>query len=93
MKKLQAKLLPILVSAIILAGLGSMIYRASGSVDSVEITEIQFTSAAQNGKVAYDNTCAACHGESAKGTDSGPPFLHKVYHPGHHGNESFIRAM
>ena len=26
------------------------------------------------------------------GTDKGPPFLHKVYHPGHHGDQSFFMA-
>jgi mono/diheme cytochrome c family protein len=41
------------------------------------------------GKMAYDKYCAGCHGVGGVGTDKGPPFLHKVYHPGHHGDAAF----
>ena len=45
-----------------------------------------------DGKSLYLQKCASCHGQDAKGTDSGPPFLHKVYEPGHHGDDAFIYA-
>ena len=46
-----------------------------------------------DGKVAYDLFCAQCHGENLVGTlKRGPTFLHRVYHPGHHRDEGFVRA-
>ncbi|MBT6327820.1 MAG: cytochrome c [Candidatus Thioglobus sp.] len=40
-------------------------------------------------------TCANsrnCHGDLAKGTDSGPPLIHNFYKPSHHGDEAFYHA-
>jgi len=45
------------------------------------------------GQAAYDQHCAACHGEKAVGTEQGPSFLHRVYVPGHHGDHAFFSAM
>lgn len=42
------------------------------------------------GKTTYDYYCASCHGEIARGTDKGPTFISRVYHPGHHGDQAFI---
>lgn len=39
----------------------------------------------------YKN-CRSCHGVDATGTDKGPPLMHKIYEPSHHGDESFYRA-
>lgn len=44
------------------------------------------------GKVLYEKNCAACHGLSLDGTDKGPPFLHRVYIPSHHGDAAFQLA-
>ena len=46
-----------------------------------------------DGKVLYEENCAKCHGINAEGTDKGPPFLHAVYKPDHHGDRSFQRAV
>lgn len=47
----------------------------------------------QIGKLAFDATCAACHGENAAGQDGvAPPLVHIIYEPNHHGDESFQRA-
>ena len=48
------------------------------------------TPAMNLGKMVFDAKCAACHGENGVGTDQGPPFLHRVYHPGHHGDGAFF---
>jgi len=45
------------------------------------------------GKPLYEKTCAACHGVSLSGTDKGPPFLHRVYVPSHHGDAAFQLAV
>ena len=40
----------------------------------------------------YDGKCASCHGKNTAGTDKGPTFIHRVYHPGHHGDGAFFNA-
>jgi len=45
------------------------------------------------GKKLYDRHCASCHGVSMKGTNQGPPFLHRIYHPSHHANGAFHMAV
>jgi mono/diheme cytochrome c family protein len=48
---------------------------------------------AQLGQVAFEATCAACHGENAAGKMGfGPPLVHKVYEPSHHGDMAFVIA-
>ncbi|WP_417262865.1 c-type cytochrome [Celeribacter sp.] len=48
---------------------------------------------AQIGKRAFDGVCAACHGENAAGKEGfGPPLVHKIYEPSHHGDMSFLMA-
>jgi cytochrome c len=44
------------------------------------------------GKLLYGKFCSACHGVDLKGTKQGPLFLHRIYHPGHHGDGSFFLA-
>jgi mono/diheme cytochrome c family protein len=41
------------------------------------------------GKELYTQNCAQCHGADLKGTDRGPPLLHKIYETSHHGDLSF----
>jgi len=48
---------------------------------------------AARGKALYDEKCASCHGADLKGTDQGPPFLHRIYEPSHHGDASFQLAV
>ncbi len=45
------------------------------------------------GKKLYDKNCGSCHGVSMKGTNQGPPFLHRIYHPNHHGDGAFYLAV
>ena len=44
------------------------------------------------GRMNYDAFCASCHGKTAGGTDKGPTFISRIYHPGHHGDASFYLA-
>lgn len=37
--------------------------------------------------------CQACHGENGRGTRVGPPLVHKIYEPSHHGDGAFVRAV
>lgn len=46
-----------------------------------------------SGKSLFEKHCAACHGASLTGSDKGPPLLHKIYEPSHHGDASFQLAV
>jgi mono/diheme cytochrome c family protein len=45
------------------------------------------------GKVLFANHCAGCHGGDLKGSEKGPPLLHKVYEPSHHADAAFQLAV
>jgi mono/diheme cytochrome c family protein len=47
----------------------------------------------QEGAALYRAWCQSCHGPSAAGTDQGPPLVHTVYRPRHHGDEAFQLAV
>jgi len=53
----------------------------------------KFSETAKQGQTAFSRTCAQCHGRLALGTDKGPPLIHPIYNPGHHGDAAFYRAV
>ena len=59
----------------------------AGSLIIPELSQI-----AQSGEVAFNESCSACHGVNAGGSDNGPPLVHKIYEPSHHGDISFAMA-
>ncbi|SMO69494.1 Cytochrome c [Thalassovita litoralis] len=60
----------------------------------VEVTEPATLSAqAQMGKRGFDAVCAACHGTNGVGrVGMGPPLIHRIYEPSHHGDMAFFMA-
>ena len=62
------------------------------SLDPNTVKTPKMTPELNLGKMNYDALCASCHGKNTAGTDKGPTFLHKVYHPGHHGDGAFFIA-
>ncbi len=64
-----------------------------GAARAAEVVVPNLSPAALNGKVAFEENCAACHGPNAAGGDKGPPLVHKIYEPGHHGDQSFWLAV
>ena len=48
---------------------------------------------AGDGQQVFNTTCVLCHGVNAAGTNQGPPLVHKIYEPGHHGDFSFRAAV
>jgi mono/diheme cytochrome c family protein len=46
----------------------------------------------QQGEAKFNANCAGCHGQQATGTAQGPPLVHKIYEPNHHGDFAFQRA-
>ena len=46
-----------------------------------------------DGEQLFTRSCARCHGTLAAGTETGPPLVHVVYQPNHHGDIAFQRAV
>lgn len=44
------------------------------------------------GEKKFNAFCSRCHGLHGKGTNNGPPLVHKIYEPNHHGDFAFQRA-
>jgi mono/diheme cytochrome c family protein len=52
----------------------------------------KMTSELNVGKMNFDAFCSSCHGKTAGGTDKGPTFISRIYHPGHHSDGAFYAA-
>ena len=57
------------------------------------VIEGEHSAAGLAGKRLFAANCSQCHGENASGTNQGPPLVHQIYEPGHHGNASFVIAV
>ena len=83
--------------AIIFMQVGSTDEQAGNSEIGGPLAEValptSFSQEAELGKQAFEANCVACHGVNAAGVDgSGPPLVHKIYEPSHHGDLSFFMA-
>jgi mono/diheme cytochrome c family protein len=59
----------------------------------VEVTVPELSALAQQGAEAFGTHCIACHGANAAGVDgAGPPLVHKIYEPSHHGDMAIALA-
>ena len=77
------------------AAIGSLLailLGVSGVAAAQDVAVPKLEGSARIGQFTYALKCAACHGDKAQGTDNGPTFLSRIYHPGHHADESFFRA-
>ena len=45
------------------------------------------------GKKLFARNCLRCHGPEARGSKIGPPLVHKIYEPSHHGDAAFFMAV
>jgi cytochrome c553 len=41
----------------------------------------------------YIRNCASCHGDDLRGSNMGPPLLHRIYEPSHHSDLAFQLAV
>ena len=67
--------------------------RGPGGADGAGVRVPILSAAAEAGRAAFGERCAACHGATAGGTDKGPPLVHAIYRPGHHADGSIVRAI
>jgi len=82
------------IGGIVLAGAG-IVWASSPSDHDHNQHSIQiptFSDVAAKGNALFNAHCSACHGKNATGTKQGPPLIHKIYEPSHHGDASFQRA-
>ncbi|MCE2454018.1 MAG: cytochrome c [Nitrospinae bacterium] len=47
----------------------------------------------KKGKSLFSRNCMRCHGPEARGSRIGPPLVHKIYEPSHHGDAAFFMAV
>ncbi len=94
----------LLIGTVVL-GIVAVIFMQSNSTDdqavnagigaplAVVTLPASLSSEAELGKQSFEVNCVACHGVNAAGVDgSGPPLVHKIYEPSHHGDLSFFMA-
>ena len=87
------KTIIVAVCAVAAIGAGAIWWMGDGPSPEVStITLPRLTTAQAAGKTLFDANCAACHGRNATGTEQGPPLVHIIYEPNHHGDASFYRA-
>jgi len=84
------------VGAIVVLGIGVIGWKVIGPGNSsahVDVRVPELSSHAASGQTAFQENCASCHGDNASGSDKGPPLIHNIYNPGHHGDRSFFMAV
>ena len=64
----------------------------SSTGPTVDVRVPELSTLAQRGARAFEGSCSVCHGKNAGGTASGPPLVHRIYEPSHHGDNAIRRA-
>ena len=67
-------------------------FSSSTTASTVDVKLPALTETALRGEKSFSKNCAACHGVNAVGTQKGPPLVHDIYNPGHHGDGAFLLA-
>lgn len=91
--------LAVILLALVLVGSVAVMFRSVGqdSADgpataAVDVDIPELSATARSGEAVFNANCAECHGTNAAGTDRGPPLIHKIYEPSHHGDAAFLLA-
>lgn len=66
--------------------------KGSGSKGANFLPPMGFRGDPATGRPLFEKNCGACHGRSGEGSQKGPPLVHKIYEPGHHGDFAFYAA-
>ena len=59
----------------------------------IEVRVPGLSAAAQAGQLAFDRSCAGCHGPHARGSATAPPLIHPTYKRAHHADIAFEFAV
>ena len=90
---MPAKRIATLTVTLLIAAGAVYFFSQRDEANGVEVTLPALSEAGQRGQAAYGTHCAECHGAKGEGTDKGPPLIHEIYHPGHHGDASIAAAV
>ncbi|PLX37163.1 MAG: cytochrome C [Hyphomicrobiales bacterium] len=86
-----------LAAAVVVAGGAIAWQRLASDANAldhvVEISMPPLSGAAATGQALFSENCSSCHGENAVGGAGGPPLVHNIYEPNHHGDVAFHRAV
>ena len=96
--KLRLAAIAIALPAIAIAGYLLFSFEEDTAEDGTPMVAVRlpetFSAKARSGLESFDANCAVCHGKNAAGQFGiGPPLVHAIYEPGHHGDEAFQRAV
>ena len=93
-RKSRTPFLAIGVVVLALAGVAAyvLVGKRAGDGPTVDVRVPELSPAAQRGARAFEVSCARCHGTYAGGTETGPPLVHRLYEPSHHGDSAIRRA-
>ncbi len=81
------------IAVVAIAGVAAMIVGSRTPPEPVAVIMPEtLTAQARAGQQAFGEHCAACHGAQAQGTGQGPPLVHVIYEPNHHGDGAFHLA-
>jgi mono/diheme cytochrome c family protein len=85
----------LLVSAVMVGGVLVFLYQSWNRTGPalVDVKVPVLSAMGQQGAAAFAENCARCHGDNAGGGSGGPPLVHAIYNPGHHGDRAFMLAM
>lgn len=89
----------LILGAVIVAALALFLFAnrgpspGSAGLPLVAVVVPELGAAEKEGEAAYNARCASCHGPNAAGQDGvAPPLVHRIYEPGHHGDQAFFMA-
>jgi cytochrome c len=69
------------------------IYLTRQAEREVTVVVPELSEEAMIGLAAFEAYCVECHGKNGAGTAKGPPLVHPIYRPSHHGDFSFVGAV
>ncbi len=80
------------IGAAVAVALAVVVVASGGSFDTASVAA-PAEGDPTAGRVAFEGTCATCHGIGGTGTNQGPPLVHDYYRPGHHADGAFTLAI
>lgn len=92
----KQKQFALVIAGVIIVGVGFIlggVYLTRQAQQEITVVVPELSPEATIGMAAFETYCIECHGKNAAGTDKGPPLVHPVYRPAHHGDFSFVRAV
>lgn len=93
--KIKENIPAIAVSSFFLVVLVIFIMKAFSGESGSALAEVKvpvLSPQARAGETVFKASCATCHGKNGAGSDAGPPLIHNIYNPGHHGDGAFYQA-